>query len=104
MQLAGCYYVYHCIFAFFHPELKIESLPANKEYQWKVNKYNFWLVTRQHGGSICRTWYFSAGQAMSIGTGGSQQDKYSSSYKTPNYTQYTETNYKGDARPYKNNM
>ena len=32
---------------------------------------------------------------MSIGTGGTEQDKYSSSYKTPNYTQYTDNNFKG---------
>ena len=64
MQLAGCYYVYHCIFAFFHPELKIESLPANKEYQWKVHQCNFWLTPfltyLPSGGStvgphLCRT-------------------------------------------------
>ena len=35
-------------------------------------------------------------KAMSIGTGGSQQDKYSSSYSTPNYTQYTNNNYRGE--------
>ena len=35
-------------------------------------------------------------QAMNIGTGGSQQDKYSSSYSTPNYTQYTNSDYKGE--------
>ena len=35
-------------------------------------------------------------QAMNIGTGGSQQDKYSSSYSTPNYTQYTNSDFKGE--------
>ena len=38
----------------------------------------------------------TSAQAMSIGTGGSQQDTYSSSYKTPNYTQYTNSDYKGE--------
>ena len=37
-------------------------------------------------------------KAMSIGTGGSQQDKYSSSYSSPNYTQYTNNNYRGELR------
>ncbi|XP_023322658.1 mediator of RNA polymerase II transcription subunit 2-like [Eurytemora carolleeae] len=42
--------------------------------------------------------------AMSIGTGGSTQDKYSSSYKTPNYTQYTDTNFKEFMPDYKSMM
>lgn len=43
-------------------------------------------------------------QAMNIGTGGSQQDKYSSSYSTPNYTQYTKSDYKDFMPDYKSMM
>ena len=36
-----------------------------------------------------------AASAMGIGTGGSGPGDYSSSYKTPNYTQYTQQDFKG---------
>lgn len=36
-----------------------------------------------------------AASAMAIGTGGSGPGDYTSSYKTPNYTQYTQQDFKG---------
>ena len=36
-----------------------------------------------------------AASAMDIGTGGSGPGDYTSSYKTPNYTQYTQQDFKG---------
>ncbi len=36
-----------------------------------------------------------AASAMGIGTGGMGPGDYSSSYKTPNYTQYTQQDFKG---------
>ena len=36
--------------------------------------------------------------AMAIGTGGSGPGDYTSSFKTPNYTQYTQQDFKGNKR------
>ncbi len=47
-------------------------------------------------GATANTMGSSAASAMAIGTGSSGTGDYASNFKTPNFTQYTQQDFKGD--------